>query len=304
MRLGQIKKLLDARPQTHPEPFAAAERDQRMRQLIALSVRVCPGIEESGEALQTVGRDPDQQPQRDRQQHAQAHQESPVETAEEQDAEGDGDDHDASAEIWLVQQQRADRDHHRKQRQEAAHQRLLERLLRVQERRSPNRVARRIEDDEELHELRRLHVDQAERQPALAAIDRAAYSGNEDGDQQHRAGDKKIRGERTPGPDRNLECDQSRHEPCREEERVAREEVPWSVAGISRRLGRRDGRRIDHDEPGGEQQQRRPRERRVVGEHCPALARRGGQRVEPWQGREQAIPRHAQLPGRELRSRP
>ena len=60
MRLGQIKKLLDARTQAHPEPFAPAEGDQRMRQLITLAVRIRPGIEEAGEALQTVGRDPDQ----------------------------------------------------------------------------------------------------------------------------------------------------------------------------------------------------------------------------------------------------
>ena len=70
---------------------------------------------------------------RDRQQNAQADQQPPVEAAEEQDAEGDGDDHDEGAEVRLVQQQRADRDHHRKQRQEPAQQGLLERLLRMQE---------------------------------------------------------------------------------------------------------------------------------------------------------------------------
>ena len=65
------------------------------------------------------------------------------------------------AEVGLAQQQRADQHHHREQRQEAAQQRLLQRLLGVQERRLAHRVARRVEHDDELHELGGLQVDDA-----------------------------------------------------------------------------------------------------------------------------------------------
>ena len=38
VRFRQVEELLDARPEPHAEPFAAPERDQRMRQLVALAV--------------------------------------------------------------------------------------------------------------------------------------------------------------------------------------------------------------------------------------------------------------------------
>ena len=47
VRLGQVEELLDARAEAHAEPFAAAERDQRVRQLVALAERVGPGVEEA-----------------------------------------------------------------------------------------------------------------------------------------------------------------------------------------------------------------------------------------------------------------
>ncbi len=120
MRLGQVEQLFDARAEADAEPLAAAERDQRVRQLVALAQRIRPRIEKAGEALQSIRRDADHQPQRDRQQEPEADEQAPVEAAEKQDAERDGDDHHAGAEVGLVQQQRADADHHREQRQEAA----------------------------------------------------------------------------------------------------------------------------------------------------------------------------------------
>jgi hypothetical protein len=43
VRLGQVEQLLDAGAEADAEPFAAAEGDQRMRQLVALAVGVLPG---------------------------------------------------------------------------------------------------------------------------------------------------------------------------------------------------------------------------------------------------------------------
>ena len=66
VRFGKVEELFDAGAQAHAEPFAATERDQRMRELITLTVRVCPRIEEPGKALQPIRRDTDQHPQGDR----------------------------------------------------------------------------------------------------------------------------------------------------------------------------------------------------------------------------------------------
>ena len=42
VRLGQVEQLLDAAAQAHAEPFAAPERDQRVRQLVAVAERDRP----------------------------------------------------------------------------------------------------------------------------------------------------------------------------------------------------------------------------------------------------------------------
>ena len=61
MRFGQVEQLLDARAEAHAEPLAAAERDQRVRELVALAVRIGPRIHEADDALHPVGRATDQQ---------------------------------------------------------------------------------------------------------------------------------------------------------------------------------------------------------------------------------------------------
>ena len=108
MRLGQVEQLLDARAQPDADPFAAAERDQRMRQLIALVQRIGPRVQEVRQPLQAIRRGDQDRGERDRQQQREAEEQAPVEAAEEQDAERDRDDDDERAEIGLEQQQSAD----------------------------------------------------------------------------------------------------------------------------------------------------------------------------------------------------
>ena len=105
---------------------------------------------------------------------------------------------------------RADGDHHREQRQEALDQRLLQRLLGMQERRLAHRVARGVQHDRELHELGRLQVDDGERQPAARAVDRLADAGDEHEREQHDAADEEPRREALPRLHRHLEGDERR----------------------------------------------------------------------------------------------
>ena len=108
VRLGQIEQFLDARAQADAEPFAAAECDQRVRQLVALAVRIGPRIHEAEDALHAVGRGHDEHHEADHQQHDQAGEQLPVHAAEKQNAHRDRGDHRERAEIRLAQQQRAD----------------------------------------------------------------------------------------------------------------------------------------------------------------------------------------------------
>ncbi len=77
--------------------------------------------------------------------------------------------------------------------------RLPERLLRVQERRLAHRVARRVEHHDQLHEFRRLQVDDDQRQPAPAAVDRLADPGDKHRDEQHRADENSYGASALPG---------------------------------------------------------------------------------------------------------
>src|SRR6266702_3275413 len=56
VRLGEIEELLDACAQTHAEPLAAAESDQRVRKLVAAAEWIGPGVHETENALHSIGR--------------------------------------------------------------------------------------------------------------------------------------------------------------------------------------------------------------------------------------------------------
>ncbi len=138
-----------------------------MRQLVALAERVGPRVEEGDQPLQPVGRGDQHRRQRRRAASAASPRNS------RQSSPPTNRMPNAIATITTSapksgssSSEPAGRDHHREQRQEAPDQRLPQRLLRVQERRLAHRVARRVDDDRELHELRRLQVDHDERQPA------------------------------------------------------------------------------------------------------------------------------------------
>ena len=156
----------------------------------------------------------------------------------------------------------------REQRQEAAEQRLLQRLLGVQERRLAHGVARRVEHDGELHELRRLQVDRR----------RATASGASRSPTCRCRGRARARAARAPamkshGASRCHACIGTWNATSAATSADARR-TSRGARGSTRRgsrcapsLGHRDRRRVHHHQADREQQQRRPRERRVVGEH-------------------------------------
>ena len=183
--------------------------------------------------------------------------------------------------------------------------RLLERLLRVQEVGLAHRVAGRVQHDEQLHEFGRLHVDDHERQPAFAAVDGLADARHQDCDEQQRARNEQIRRQPLPHLDRHLKGDIRRQDSRRHEDRVAREEVPRTIARVGHGFGGRDRCRIHHHQADGQQQQRGPRERRVEGQHRTAFTRCRRQRRQAWKrGAQGHVSRHAPPPSHARQRRP
>ena len=256
MRLGQIEKLLHAAAQPQPQPFAATESDQRMRQLVTLAVRVGERIHEAEHALQAVRRRPDENDEADQQHHHQPGEHPPVESAEEQDAHGDRHDHHEGAEVGFAQQQAAGQDHHCRHRQEA--------LLEVVHERSLARgVVGGVEHGEEFHQLGRLQVGEAERDPAAAAVHFTADPGDQHHHQQQQAGEEEVGRGLLPDAHRYLEGSHGEGETDADEDRLADEVELAVVPGVPGRLGGGNRGRIDHHQTDRQQGERQPQQAEV-----------------------------------------
>jgi hypothetical protein len=258
VRFRQVEELLDARAQSHAGPFAAPERDERVRELVALAVRVRPRIHEAEDALQPVGRRDDEDAERDREQSREAREDSPVEAAEKEDRHGDRGHHHQRAEVRLAQQQRGDQRHHREHRQEA----LLEV---VHERGLAHRVVRRIEHDEELHQLRGLEPGDAERNPAPSAVHLAADAGDQHDHEERGAQHEEPRRRALPQPYRHAEERDSERDAHRHVNGMASEEIAGAKTGEALGFRHRDRRRVHHHEPDAGEQRRGPDERGIEG---------------------------------------
>ncbi len=114
VRFGQVEELLHAVAEADAEPFAAPDRDQRLRQLEAAAVGVGPGVEEARQAPQPVGRGDGEQREESgghRGHHDDVAQPRP---RDEEHAETGGEEHRGGTEVGLSEQQ------HRHQRRAAA----------------------------------------------------------------------------------------------------------------------------------------------------------------------------------------
>ncbi len=216
-----------------------------MRQLIALAERVRPGIHEADDALQAVRRRPDQQHESDQQQHEQGGKQLPVHSSQEQNTHRDYRDDDECAEVGFSQQQSSDQQHHHQHRQKAFAET-------VHQRRLAHRVIGGVQRHEQFHQFRRLQIEHAQREPALAAVDLLADTGDQDHQQQQDTEHKKVGCGLLPYARRELEAYEAGHYADENEHALADEEVRRLVAGVSARLGNGDGRGIHHHQPDSE----------------------------------------------------
>ena len=257
MRFGQVEELLDAPPEPDAEPLAPAEGDQRVRELVARAVGIRPWVHEPDHALQAVGGGQYQQHESRQQQREQSGKQLPVHAPEKEDPHGDnGDDHECP-EIRLAQQQPPDHQHHHQHGQESlAEARHVRGLARG--------VVGGVEHCKKLHQLRRLHGHEVQRDPALAAVHLASDPGNQHEREQGRPQHKQVRRRLLPEPQRDLERRHRRGEPDRNRQRVPHEVIRRLVPGHAAALGDRDRGRIDHHQPQAQQQDRGPYQAFVV----------------------------------------
>ena len=256
MRLRKVVQLLDRAAEPDPEPLAPPERDQRVRQLVALAERVGERIEVGEDAVTAPGRQRDQQPEGGQRDHHEAREEAAVDPAQEQHAHRDRRDHDERPEVGLEQQQRPDHGHRRAHRQEALAEALHVVLL-------AHRVVGHVEHDEQLHQLRGLQVEDVQRQPAPRPVDELADAGDEHQHQQREPHHEQRRSPLLPDPHRHAERHRGQPPAERDREHVADQEVRRLVIGEARRVGQRDRRGIDHHQPEEQQRRDHPHQRDV-----------------------------------------
>ena len=194
-------QLLDARAEADAEPFAAAEGDQRVRELVALAERIGPRIHEAEDALHAVGRGR-RSARRSRRRACRAAPAKwrPFMPPRNRMPNAIDRDHHERAEVGLAQQQPRRR---AASPRASAASRLLEALHAP---RLAHRVVGGVEHRGELHELRGLHA----RRTGATSQRRAPFTsrptpGISTSDEQRDAGDEQPRRGALPQLHRHVE---------------------------------------------------------------------------------------------------
>ena len=258
MHLGQVEQLLHAVAETDAEPFAAADCDQRLRELPAGLLGIGPGIGEAQHAQQTVGRHEHEDGQRradDRDDRAEILQ---ARTAEKQHEQRDHHQDRGRAEIRLEQQQQADQ-RERNERNEQALEAALQRHLAAHD------VARQIHDGPEARGLRGLQAEDAEVDPAPSMVDLDADARHQHEHEQEQSGHEQQRTALLPGLHRHDEHEIAEQHADRREHELALEEVEGRAGHL---LADRDRGRGHHDQAPAQQHGDRDDQRRVEAVAC------------------------------------
>ena len=256
VRFWEIEKFFNTSAESNTQPFTTPESNQRMRELIAFAIGIGPRVHESDDALQAVWRRNNQHHKSNRQQNDQSGKYAPVKSAQKQHCHGDGSNDDERTKIRLPQKHCAGKYHYRQHRQKA----LLEV---IHERGFAYGVVCGVQHHEKFHQLRRLHADEANVDPAPRAIHLPADTRDQDQDQQQPAENKKRQCEPLPEHDRNLESDKRHHHTDDHENGMSHQVVMHAVAGQLLGFGHGDRRRINHHQTERQQQRHTPEQRHV-----------------------------------------
>ncbi|MDT4830818.1 hypothetical protein FQZ97_642950 [compost metagenome] len=186
-----------------------------------------------------------------------------VDAAQEQDAHRHRRDHQERAHVGLEQQQHAHHHHRHAHRQEALGHGLHPLLL-------AHGVIGGIQHHRQLHQLGRLEIHHAQRDPAARAIDALADKRHQHDHQQDQRDDKELGRIAVPYLHRHLERHQPDRQPDKQRKRMPHQEMAFTVVGVARRIRQRDRGRKDHHQAEREQHDRDPQQGLVVLHHARA----------------------------------
>ncbi|KAG1446896.1 hypothetical protein G6F57_017203 [Rhizopus arrhizus] len=219
-----------------------------------------PGIQIGEQARPTPRRQPDQHQEGADQHGQQAAEVLAVDTAQEQDADGDRHDHHEGAQVGLQQQQHAHAGQRESHRQEAPGERLHVFLL-------AHGVVGSVEQRGQLHQFGRLEVQGTQGNPAVGTIDLTADAGDQHRDQQDHRHHEQRHGHALPDADRDRQHHGPGKQPGADEQAVADHEVVAPVGRVTRAVGQRDRRRIHHQQAKQQQRRRRDDQRQIEVAH-------------------------------------
>ncbi|MCY1174021.1 hypothetical protein D9M73_142070 [compost metagenome] len=202
MGFRQVELLLDAVAQADTEPFATAEGDQCLAELVARAVLVGPGVDEVGQALHPVALAGHHQHAGGEYGSSQGNETHQVDPTEEQHCDARAHQYHGGAEVRFRKQQDGDRAQHQHRLDEAGE--FLAHLVLA-----THQVAGNEHHGEQLGQLGRLQVEQAETDPALGAIDFPTDARQQDQDQQNEGGQHQASTMALPEGHGNLQRDQA-----------------------------------------------------------------------------------------------
>lgn len=172
MRLGQVEQFLHALAEAHAKPLAAADSNERLRELESGVVRIGPRIQkrlQSADAITGAHGQPAKARRREERHRDHVTQPGP---ADEEDAEAGDKKHTGRTEIGLDQQQAAGTAK-QSERFGEPHEGAAQFFL------FACRVTRDVDEYQHPGELGHLEVHGGDPQPAAAAVHRVSESGNQ-----------------------------------------------------------------------------------------------------------------------------
>ena len=178
--LGQPMQLFNTAAQANTKNLAPADRNQRVRQLIAFAQRVLfsPRVQVGKDAFAAPFGERDHESKRHHQNGRDQEEHAGVDTTQKENAHGDHRNHHEAAHVGLGQQQQADHRHGDRHGHDGAEEALFHVHL-------AHHVVRGIQQHGELGQLGGLEAERPHGDPPTRAVHDLADSRDQNGDQQH-----------------------------------------------------------------------------------------------------------------------
>ena len=264
VRVGQIVPFGTTLPEPHPEHTAVGQGVGRLTCLVSGALRIVDTAEEAHHALRAIALDQSQHDRDARTRQRERGEHLDRQTREPQQGADDDRDGDRGRQVRLEDDQQTDQQTDRQQRDQQFLQWCVVPTPRRQQMRTPH-------TERDLHQLRRLHRQPRDDEPASGTLAECAHPGDQHQRQQHRRDHHQGRGHPAQQPHRQSQRQVEDHHAQQREHDLRREQtVGRSILGIA--LHRR--RREHHHQPERRQQERQRQDQVIRRERAAEQAAR------------------------------